>query len=127
MNTELPAPTAVAARPEAIQLVAVFAATVLLLQTVLEPLTRGNTLAVAGSTPVVATLFAPVRSIVQRAVDRRFDRSRYDGERLLGASSERLRDEVELDALVGEIVKTTGSTVAPATTAVWIRDMRASS
>ena len=108
-------------------LLSVFGGAILLSQTLLAPLTGADTIAVAASTLLAAGLFQPLRGRVQRVVDRRFNRARYDAEQTVVAFSERLRDEVELDALVGEIVKTTGSTVAPATTAVWIRDMRASS
>ncbi len=102
-------------------LVAAFAMLVLGLTSVLEPLTGGNTLAVAGSTLVVAALFQPLRARVQRAVDRRFDRSRYDGERLLAALGERLRDEVDLAAIRGEVLATVDAAVRPSGSGLWLR------
>ena len=102
-------------------LVGAFALLVLGSSAVLEPLTGGNTLAVAGSTLVVALLFAPVRSRVQRAVDRRFDRSRYDGERTLAAFGERLRDEVDLATIRADVLATVETSVRPSRVGLWLR------
>jgi len=88
----------------------------------LQPLTGGNTLAVAGSTLIVAALFTPLRSRVQRAVDRRFDRARYDGERLLGAFGERLRDEVDLEVIRADVLATVDAAVRPATVGLWLQE-----
>ena len=102
-------------------LVGAFALLVLGSSAVLEPLTGGNTLAVAGSTLVVALLFAPLRSRVQRAVDRRFDRSRYDGERTLAAFGERLRDEVDLPTIRADVLATVETSVRPTRVGLWLR------
>jgi len=102
-------------------LVGTFALLVVGLQAVIEPLTGGNTLAIAGSTLVVAALFAPLRSRVQRAVDRRFDRSRYDGEQLIGAFGERLRDEVDLATISADARLTVDAAVRPASVGLWLR------
>jgi hypothetical protein len=103
-------------------LVGTFALLVLGLQAVVEPLTGGNTLVIAGSTLVVAALFNPVRTRVQRAVDRRFDRSRYDGERLLAAFGERLRDEVDLAAISADVLATVDAAVRPSAAGLWLRE-----
>jgi hypothetical protein len=102
-------------------LVLVFLGGVLGLQAVLEPLTAGNTIAVAASTLVVAALFQPLRRRIQRAVDRRFDRARYDGERTVAAFAARLRDQVDLDSLESDVDEVVRGTVAPATFGLWIR------
>ncbi len=68
-----------------VTLALVFVGGVLGLQAVLAPFTRDNTIAVAASTLVVAALFQPLRRRVQRAVDRRFDRARYDGQKVVDA------------------------------------------
>jgi hypothetical protein len=88
---------------------------------VIEPLTGGNTIAVAASTLVVVALFTPLRSRVQRAVDRRFDRARYDGERLLTAFGLRVRDEVDLDVIRADVLATVDQAVRPATVGLWLR------
>ncbi len=103
-------------------LVSAFVFLVLSLQTVLEPLTGGNTLVIAGSTLIVVALFSPVRTRVQRAVDRRFDRGRYDGERLLTAFGERLRDEVDLTTISADVLATVDAAVRPAAAGIWLRE-----
>ncbi|MGI8575763.1 MAG: hypothetical protein ACR2MA_10595 [Egibacteraceae bacterium] len=102
-------------------LVAVYAASVLVLGQVLAPVTQGSELAVAGSTLVVAALFGPVRRRVQAGVDRRFNRSRYDAERIVEAFRARLRDEVDLDTLSADLLGAVGATVEPRRVALWLR------
>ncbi len=97
-------------------LVAVFAGGVLALQAVLAGFTQGQTLAVAASTLVAFALFQPLRRRVQRAVDRRFDRARYDGERTAVAFAERLRDQVDLAELEADIAGTISATLRPTST-----------
>ena len=102
-------------------LLAVFAMPVIGLQAVVNDVTQGETLLVAVSTLLVAALFQPVRGRVQRAVDRRFDRARYDGERVVARFGERLRAHVDLDTLSSEVRTVADETVRPTTTALWLR------
>jgi hypothetical protein len=103
-------------------LVTVFVGLVIGLQTVLEDvLNQGDTLAVAASTLVAFALFQPVRRRVQRAVDRRFDRARYDAERTAAAFAERLRDEVDLDSVEAGLTDLASRSLRPVSVGLWLR------
>jgi len=78
-------------------------------------------LAVAGSTLLVAGLFTPVRRRVQRIVDRRFDRARYDGERMASACSVRMRDAIDLPTLTHDLDVTVREAIAPSDLGLWLR------
>jgi hypothetical protein len=103
-------------------LAAAYVGAIAVLQVVLQPFTRGSELAVAASTLVVAALFQPLRAWIQRVVDRRFYRSRYDAERTADAFSARLRDEVNLDTLSRDLLATVAGTVRPARAGLWLRE-----
>jgi hypothetical protein len=83
---------------------------------------RQGEFGVAVSTLAVAALFHPLRRRVQRAVDRRFNRSRYDAQRELERFTGSLRDEVDLDELTDDLLATVGATVQPSSASVWIRE-----
>jgi hypothetical protein len=103
-------------------LLASFAALTLALQTVLDPIIQGRALAVAASTLVVFSLFQPIHRWIQRIVDRRFDRARYDADRAATAFARGVRDETDLGELEDALVRTVDGTLAPATRTVWVRD-----
>jgi len=102
-------------------LVAVFAVTVIGLQAALARVTQGQTLAVAASTLIAFALFQPVQRRVQRIVDRRFDRARYDGDRTAAAFAERLREQVDLAGLQADIAGVVDAALRPTSVGVWIR------
>jgi hypothetical protein len=100
---------------------AVYVAGVFLVQSIVhgdEP----SDLAVAGSTLVAAALFLPLRRRVQEWVERRLNRSRYDATRTVEALGRRLRDQIQLSDLEGELQAVAASTMQPASIAVWLKE-----
>jgi hypothetical protein len=92
------------------------------LQALFEPFTGGSDIAIALTTLVVAALFFPLRRRVQDAVDSRFNRRRYDAARTLQSFSARLRDELDMETLEGNVVAVVNQTVQPAHVSIWLRD-----
>jgi len=95
----------------------VFAGLILLATRVLP--VKGS-VAVAVATLVIAAMFNPLRRRVQRAVDRRFNRARYDAEAIVGAFSARLGRTIDLDTIRGDLVGVVHKAVQPAHVSVWL-------
>jgi hypothetical protein len=100
---------------------AAYAGLVLAGQALFSSVAGGGDLVIAVSTLVVAALFLPLRARVQRLVDRRFYRRRYDTARTLGAFGARVREQVELDGLRSELAGVVSETMQPVHVSVWLR------
>jgi len=99
-------------------LLSVFAGLVLLTNRVL---TISSPVAVAAATLAAAALFSPLRSRLQRLVDRRFNRARYDAEAVVAAFGARLRDAIDVEAVRDELSTVAVRSLEPAHVTVWIR------
>ena len=81
-----------------------------------------STVAVAAATLAAAALFSPVRRRVQRAVDRRFNRARYDADLTVAAFASSLKDAVDLDSVREDLARAVLRALEPAHISVWINE-----
>ena len=75
----------------------------------------------AGATLATAALFQPARGRIQRAVDQRFNRRRYDAAKTIETFNVQLRDQVDLDTLTAELLAVVDQTVQPTQAWLWLR------
>jgi MFS family permease len=100
-------------------LIGVYAGLVLLATRAL-PVSLSTPVAVACATLVAAALFNPLRRRVQRAVDRRFNRSRYDADQMVAAFAARLKGAADLDAVGDDLANVVRKALEPEHMSVWI-------
>ena len=102
-------------------LVGVYAGLVLLATQAL-PLSLSTPVAVACATLVAAALFNPVRRRVQRLVDRRFNRARYNADKTVAVFAARLQDALDLDAVQDDLAGVVHQALEPAHVSLWINE-----
>jgi hypothetical protein len=103
-------------------LVALYFGGIVVLQRLFVTLTgQQSTLAIVASTLVIAALFSPLRRRIQKFIDRRFYRSKYDARKTLDTFSDRLRNEIDVKSLNDDLVGVVGNTMQPEHVTLWLR------
>jgi hypothetical protein len=99
----------------------VYFGSIVVLQQLLTPITGESDAAVVLSTLLIAALFLPIRRRVQDAIDRRFNRTRYNAEKTLEAFAATVRNETDLDALTTELLRVIQETMEPESLSIWLK------
>jgi hypothetical protein len=86
---------------------------------------QDSSLVVAAATLAVAAAFQPARQRIQQTVDRRFNRRRHDAAQTIATFSTRLRDQVDLDTLTGELLAVVDQAMQPTRASLWLRPQAA--
>ena len=104
-------------------LVAVYVGLVLFFDNVFQEFTGGNNAAIAASTLIIAAIFQPVRTLVQRAIDRQFFKNRYESQRILESFNSVMRREIDIESLSDGLVTVVQQAMKPATVTLWLREV----
>lgn len=102
-------------------LVGIYLGAVTVLTTVTTSRTTDSPVAVAAATLLAAAAFQPARRRIQRGVDQRFNRARYDARRTVERFATSLRQEVDLDDVQDQLLETVGDVLQPAAVTIWLR------
>jgi hypothetical protein len=103
-------------------LVALYFGLVILLQRIFAGVVGDSTeIVTVVSTLVIAALFVPLRNRIQYAIDKRFNRQRYNAQQVLQKFAETVRDETDLEKLTAELVNVVQETMQPTSVSVWLK------
>lgn len=82
---------------------------------------QSNEIITVLSTLAIAALFIPIRDRIQKIIDRRFNRNRYDAQHVLSQFADIVRDETDLEKLTGRLMQVVDETMQPASVSVWLK------
>lgn len=104
-------------------LIGIYFGTVILLQYIFSVVTgvQQNEVVTVLSTLAIAALFVPLRNEIQRLIDRRFYRKKYDAQKVLNDFAETVRDETDLEKLTGRLIDVVQETMEPRSLSVWLK------
>ena len=105
-------------------LLGVFAVSVIVLQQVFALVTgiRQNEIVTVLSTLTIAALFVPLRNKLQEWIDRRFNRKKYDAQKVLADFAQTVRDETDLEKLTERLLQVVDETMQPKSVSLWLRN-----
>lgn len=101
----------------------VYFSSVILLQQIFSALTGlgQNEIVTVLSTLTIAALFVPLRNRIQNVIDRRFNRKKYDAQRVLQDFANTVRDETDLEKLTGRLMQVVDETMQPKSVSMWLK------
>ena len=100
----------------------VYLGCIVVLQQLVVPVVGGSDVAIVASTLAIAALFNPLRRRIQNLIDKRFYRRKYDAAKVLAAFGATARDETDLDALTGEMLRVVDEAVQPEFVGLWLKE-----
>jgi hypothetical protein len=105
-------------------LIVIYLVTILLLQRLVTWVTgQSSNLVIVISTLLIAALFSPVRLWVQKFIDRRFYRNKYNADTILSEFASIARNEMDIDRLSRTILELTDTTMHPAKLSLWMKKL----
>jgi hypothetical protein len=104
-------------------LVLIYFGSVVALQRILSGVTGSaqNEIVTVLSTLAIAALFVPLRNRIQNAIDKRFNRNKYDAQQVLSDFAHTMRDETDLEKLTGRLMQVVDETMQPRSISVWLK------